>query len=266
MGIHPTAIIGKNAVLGDANEIGPYVIIEDGAKLGSNNKILSHAYICAGTEIGNQNEIHMGAVIGHVPQDLAYQGTPTGTKIGNQNVIREYVTIHRGTKEGTNTVLGNNNFLMANVHVAHNCQLGNQVVIVNGAGLAGYCVVEDQVFLSGMTVFHQFSMIGRLAMVSALSAINKDIPPFMMCGGRGAVVHGINVIGMKRAGINQDTREEINQAYKLLYRSELNTANALVEIERVCHSLEAKHLINFIKNSKRGIASGRERETDALKF
>lgn len=266
MAIHPTAIIGKNVVLGPDNDIGPYVIIEDGVKIGAGNKILPQTCICAGTEIGDQNEIHMGAIIGHKPQDLAYQNSPTGTKIGNQNVIREYVTIHRGTKEGTLTVIGNNNYLMANVHIAHNCQIGSRIIMVNGAGLAGYCEVEDEAFLSGMTVFHQFSKIGRLAMISALSAINKDIPPFMMCGGRGAVVNGINVVGMRRAGIKQETREEINQAYKLLYRSDLSVQNAVVEIERTCHSPEAKHLVEFIKNSKRGIASGRERETESLRF
>lgn len=267
MSIHPTAIIGKDVTIGKNTEIGPYVIIEDGVQIGSGNRILARTHICAGTTIGNDNEIHMGAIVGNSPQDIAYKGAPTQTKIGNGNIIREYVTIHRGTKEGTATVIGNGNFLMANVHVAHNCQIGNQVILVNGASLAGYCTVENQAFLSGMTVFHQFTNIGRLAMVSAFSAINKDIPPFMMCGGRGAVVHGPNVVGLRRAGITPEVRDEIKRAYKLLYRSKLNTSNALSEIEKCCSSPEVKHLVEFIRNSKRGIAGGdNSRESEVVRF
>ncbi|OGW80824.1 MAG: acyl-[acyl-carrier-protein]--UDP-N-acetylglucosamine O-acyltransferase [Omnitrophica bacterium RIFCSPLOWO2_12_FULL_44_17] len=268
MGIHTTAIIGKNSIIPADNDIGPYVIIEDGVQLGTGNKILSHAYIATGAKIGNNNQIHMGAVVGHAPQDLAYQGAPTGTRIGNHNVIREYVTIHRGTKEGTETVIGNHNYLMANVHIAHNCQIGNRVIIVNGAGLAGYCKVDDGAFLSGMTVFHQFTSIGSLAMVSALSGINKDIPPYMLCGGRPATVYGVNTVGMRRAGISAAAREEIKQAYKILYRSGMNFANALTEIERKFTSPEIKCLIEFVKNSKRGITSGSEieEEEESLRF
>lgn len=266
MNIHPTAIIGKNVELGAANEIGPYVIIEDGVKIGARNRIWTQAYVCSGTEIGDENEIHMGAVIGQAPQDLAYQGAKTGAKIGHRNIIREYVTIHRGTKEGTVTKVGNQNYLMVNVHVAHNCRIGNKVIMVNGAGLAGYCVIEDEAFLSGMTVFHQFTQIGRLAMVSALSAINLNIPPFMMCGGRGAIVHGVNVVGMRRAGISARARDEIKQAYKLLYRSGLSIPHALSEIEKNYSSPEIKHLVEFIRNSKRGIAGGHQRETESLRF
>ena len=267
MSIHPTAIIGKNVTIGKDTEIGPYAIIEDGVKIGSGNKILARAYICVGTTIGNDNEIHMGAVIGNSPQDIAYKGAPTETKIGNNNIIREYVTIHRGTKEETATVIGDGNFLMANAHVAHNCQIGNQTIFVNGATLGGYCRVEDQVFISGMTVVHQFTAIGRLTFVSGLSAVNKDVPPFMMCGGRGAVVHGPNVVGLRRAGIKPEARDEIKRAYKILYRSELNTANALAEIEKVCLSPEVKYLVEFIRNSKRGISGGENsRESEAVRF
>ncbi len=266
MKIHPSAIIGKSAAIGSDNEIGPNVTIEDGVVIGSNNKFWQGAYICRGTKIGDGNQIHMGAVIGHEPQDLAYQGASSGTKIGNRNVIREYVTIHRGTKENTDTVIGDENYLMVNVHIAHNCEVGNKVIMVNGVGLAGYCIVEDQAFLSGMTVYHQFSRIGRLAMVSALSAINRDIPPFMMCGGRGAIVHGINLVGIRRAGIPEKAREEIKEAYRILYRSEMNTTNALLEIEKMRSTPEVKHLVEFIKNSKRGIAGGRERESESLRF
>ncbi len=262
--IHPTAIVGKKSKLGNENKIGAHVIIEDGVTLGSGNKILANAYICSGTEIGDDNEIHMGAVIGHAPQDVAYKGARTFTKIGSGNIIREYVTIHRGTTEGTATVIGNKNFLMANAHVAHNCVIGNSVIMVNMASLTGHCIVEDQAFLSGMTGFHQFTRIGRLAMVSALSAFNKDIPPFMIAGGRPGVVQGINVVGMRRAGIPQEIRSEIKEAYRLLYRSGFNVEHALKEIEKNFKSKEIAHLIRFIRESKRGICTGQGETSETL--
>lgn len=262
--IHPQAVLGKNIKLGDHNLIGPGAIIEDGAQIGSHNQIMAHAFIAKGTTIGDNNAIHFGAIIGHAPQDLAYQNEETFTLIGNQNVIREYVTIHRGTKAGTSTTIGNNNFLMANVHVAHNCTLGNQIIMVNLASLTGHCHVHDQAFISGMTGFHQFSKIGRLAMVSALSAVNKDIPPFMICGGRPGIIQGINVVGMRRAGISQTVRTEIKEAYRLLYRSGLNVSQAVGEIEIRFSSPETKSLLHFIKESKRGICDGQGSAQETL--
>ena len=254
--IHPTAIIGKNVSIGEGSEIGPHVVIEDGARIGSGNKIWPGAYICSGTEIGNDNEIHMNTVIGHAPQDLAYKGTPTKTLVGHKNIIREFTTIHRGTKEGTATVLGNNNFLMAYTHVGHNCQIGNHVIMVNNATLGGYCIIEDSAFLSGMIVVHQFTTIGRLALVSGLSAVNRDVPPFTVCGGRASVVYGLNVIGLRRAGTSPQTRDEIKRAFKLLYRSDLNLTNAISEIEKIATTPEVKYFLEFIRNSKRGICKG----------
>ncbi|MBI3307037.1 MAG: acyl-ACP--UDP-N-acetylglucosamine O-acyltransferase, partial [Candidatus Omnitrophica bacterium] len=247
---------GKNVTLGDENVIGPYAILEDGVKLGSHNQIMAGTYLSTGTEIGDYNEIHMHAVIGHTPQDIAYKNEPSFTKIGNHNIIREFTTIHRGTKADTSTVIGDHNFIMAYCHVAHNCEIGNNVIMVNQASLTGYCIVEDHAFLSGMTGFHQFTRIGRLAIVSALSAANKDIPPFMMAGGRPAVAVGINVVGLRRAGISAEVREEIKHAYKLLYRSGLNTSQALEAMKRNLTSPEVKQLIYFIESSKRGIIDG----------
>jgi len=258
--IHPTAIVGKNVEMGVANKIGPHVIIEDHVKLGSHNTLHAGAYLCSGTEIGSHNEIHMHAVIGHAPQDLAYKNAPSFTRIGNSNQIREFVTIHRGTKPETATVIGDNNYLMAYCHIAHNCVVGNNVIMVNQASLTGYCEIEDGVLLSGMTGLHQFTRVGRLAILSALSAVNKDIPPFMMCGGRPAVVLGINVVGLRRAGIAPRTRDEIKQAYKLLYRSGLNVSQALEAIKKDLKSEEVKYLVRFIENSKRGICAGAKDE------
>lgn len=260
--IHPSAIIGKDVQIGVGNRIGPHVIIEDGVRIGSHNIILASAYISRGTEIGSHNEIHMGAVIGHAPQDLAYKGATTYTRIGDHNVIREYVTIHRGTKPGSATVIGNENYIMAYGHVAHNCELGNQIILVNQASLSGYCKVEDQAFLSGMTGFHQFTRIGRLAMVSALSALNRDIPPFITCGGRPALAIGINVVGLRRAGIGARARSEIKRAYKYLYRSRLTVPRALARIKAELSSPEIQHLIQFIESSERGIIAGGKEEKE----
>jgi len=259
--IHASAIIGKQVEIGMGNTIGPNVIIEDGVKIGSHNKIMAGAFLAKGTEIGNYNTIHMNAVIGHEPQDLAYQGAPTFTKIGSKNVIREFVTIHRGTKEGSSTVIGDENFLMAYCHIAHNCLLGNNIIMVNQASLTGHCVVENRAFLSGMTGFHQFTRIGTLAMVSALTAINKDIPPYVVCGGRPGVAQGINVVGMRRAGIGPQVRAEIKEAYKLLYRSGLNVSQAVERIKLSLKSPEVVHMVEFIEASKRGILDGSAVET-----
>ena len=259
--IHSTAIIGKDVTLGAGNTVGAHVIIEDGVRIGSRNKIMAGAYIARGTTLGNDNVIHMNAVIGHAPQDISYQGQETFTRIGNKNEIREFVTIHRGTKEGTATEIGDANFIMAYCHIAHNCRLGNKIIMVNQASLTGHCEVEDMAFLSGMTGFHQFTRIGTLAMVSALTAINKDIPPYVMCGGRPGVAQGINVVGMRRAGINSAVRAEIKEAFKLLYRSGLNVSQALEAIKGKLKSWEVAHMVEFIEASKRGILDSAAVET-----
>ena len=153
-------------------------------------------------------------------------------------------------------MLGDDNFLMANAHVAHNCQIGSKTILVNLASLTGYCVVEDGAFLSGMVGLHQFTRIGRLAMISALSAVNKDVPPFMLCGGRPAVIQGLNVVGLRRAGIAAPARDEIKRAYKLLYREGLNVPHAIEAIEDSYRAPEVKYLVAFVKNAKRGICAG----------
>lgn len=258
--IHPSAIIGKNVRIGEGTEIGPQVIIEDGVILGARNRLRAGVYIGTGTELGDDNDIHMHSIIGHIPQDFAFKNEPSFTRIGSRNQIREFVTIHRGTKPGTATVLGDDNFLMAYCHIAHNCHIGNRVIMVNQASLTGHCHVEDQAFLSGMTGLHQFTRVGRLSMLSALSAVNKDIPPFMTCGGRPAVVVGINVVGMRRSGFSPETRSEIKQAYKLLYRSGLNVTQAVALMKQKLKSPEADHLIKFIEASERGIMAGTSEE------
>jgi UDP-N-acetylglucosamine acyltransferase len=254
--IHPTAILGQHVRLGEGNTIGPGCVIEDGALLGSRNRLWMNVYMGPGTTIGDDNQLHMGAVIGHLPQDVAFAGGETFTRIGSRNTIREYVTIHRGTKEGTATVIGDDNFFMANAHIAHNCQIGSRVILVNLATLAGYCLVEDGAVLSGMVVVHQGTRLGRLAMVSGLSAVNKDVPPYMLCGGRPAVIQGLNVVGMRRAGLEPSVREDLKRAYRLLYREGLSVPHALEAIARECKSQEVTQLVEFVMASTRGICAG----------
>ena len=254
--IHSSAIVGKGVKLGEGNEIGPGCVIEDGVVLGSRNRLWMNAYLGPGTTLGDDNQIHMGAIIGHAPQDLAFKGGQTFTTIGSRNTIREYATIHRGTKDGTATVIGDDNFFMANAHVAHNCQVGSNVILANLATLAGYCVIEDEAFLSGMIVVHQFTRVGKLAIISGVSAVNKDVPPYMLCAGRPAVVQGLNVVGLRRAGFSPAVRQDIKHAYKLLYRSGLNVSHAIEAIEQECKSQELQHLIGFVKSSERGICAG----------
>ena len=164
--IHSTAIVGKRVQFGEGNEIGPGCVIEDGVILGSRNKLWMNVYVGPGTTIGDENQIHMGAVIGHLPQDHAFAGAPSFTTVGARNVIREYVTIHRGTTPDSSTVIGDDNFFMANAHVAHNCRVGQRTIFVNAATLAGHCEVDDGALLSGLVIIHQFVRIGRLAMIS----------------------------------------------------------------------------------------------------
>lgn len=262
--VHPTAIIDPSAKIGTGTSIGPYTIIEKDVVIGANNEVGPRVFIATGTTLGHGNKVHMGAVIGHEPQDLAFKGTVSFTQIGDRNTIREYATIHRGTKENSSTEIGSDNYFMAYSHIAHNCKVANRVILVNNASLTGYCEVGDGAFLSGFVGLHQFSKIGTLAIISALTAVNKDIPPYMMAGGRPAVVQGINVVGLRRAGFAPDIRMEIKEAYKLLYKSGLNITQALEKIKSSLKSPQVKVLVDFIESSDRGIAAGLGEETETL--
>ena len=254
MSVHKTAIVSNKADIDTTAEIGPYAIIEEGVRIGKNVKIFARAYICDGTEIGDGTEVHMGAVLGHTPQDLAFEGKKTYLKVGKGNIIREYVTVHRGTKEGSSTVIGDKNFLMALSHVGHNCTIGNNVIIANGALLAGYVNVEDQVFISGNVAIHQFCNIGKLAIAGGFTGVNKDIPPYMSVRGE-STVRSINLVGLRRAKFSNGVIGEIKKAFNLLYRSNLNTKQAVDEITKLKLGEEVAYLLEFIKKSKRGICS-----------
>ncbi|MGI8905141.1 MAG: acyl-ACP--UDP-N-acetylglucosamine O-acyltransferase [Candidatus Sumerlaeaceae bacterium] len=252
--IHPTAIIDRSAEIDSSAEIGPHVIIDGPVRIGARTRILANAHLSGRTIIGEDNEIHMGAIIGHAPQHLAYKGGDSGVRIGNHNVIREYVTIHRAYHPGQETVLGDNNFLMALSHVAHDATVQNNVIMANGSLLAGHTHVEDSANISGNVAVHQYVRIGRLAMIGGLSKVIKDVPPFMMVDGI-SLIHGLNTVGLRRAGYDLLTRKQIKEAYRILYRSGLNVPQAVERLETEYPGVApVQELVDFIRKSVRGIS------------
>lgn len=258
--IHPTAIVGKKAVLGEV-EVGPYAIIEDGVSIGDGTKVLAHAYIASGTSIGRDCEVHMGAVIGHAPQHLHFKGAKSFLKIGDRNIFREYASIHRGLEEGSATIIGDDNFFMGFSHVAHDCHIGNNIVLCNGALIAGHADIEDAAFISGNVTVHQFVKIGTLAMIGGLARVNKDVVPYTLIEGDSEAC-SLNVVGLKRSSIGEDAKAQIKKIYKLLYRSDLNVSQALSEISKLGKlTPEAAHMVGFVKLSERGICKHRKTKT-----
>ena len=253
---HKTAIISKKAKIADDVEIGPNVVIDDNVEIANGVKIYANAYITGWTTIGENCEVHMGAVIGHLPQDLGFdKSTRSFLEIGKGNIFREYATVHRSKIKDGATTIGNNNYFMGFSHVAHDCKVGNNVVICNNSLLAGHAEVEDRVFISAHSGVHQFARVGKLAMVSGISAVTMDLPPYMLMEGRNRVL-GYNVVGLRRAGYSNEAINKIRQAFKLLYRSGHSIPRALEEIEKLGNSPEIAHLVSFIRNSKRGICHG----------
>jgi UDP-N-acetylglucosamine acyltransferase len=250
---HPTAVIDPGAEISGDVEIGPYAVIEDNVKIGPRVKIWANAYICNFAEIGEDSEIHMGAVIGHLPQDLSFTKKRSKLIIGKRNIIREYVTIHRGSKEDSATVIGDDNFIMGFVHIGHNCKLGSNIVIANATALSGYVEVEDRVFMSGYSAIHQFIRIGAISMIGGMTRMTKDVPPYMLVKGESTVC-GINVIGLRRVGFSQEIRNKIKKAHKILYKSGYKLSQAIEEIEKADLGKEVEHLLDFIKkDSKKGL-------------
>ncbi|HUE41507.1 MAG TPA: acyl-ACP--UDP-N-acetylglucosamine O-acyltransferase [Chthoniobacterales bacterium] len=254
MNIHHTAIIDPKAKLGVCIEVGPYVVVNGGAEIGDHSTIDSHAVIQGDVRIGSHNVIGPGAIIGTPPQDLSYSTErKTGVQIGNENVIREHCTIHRGSAEGSATRIGHGNFLMAGAHVGHNCEIGNNVIIANNCLLGGHVSVGDGAFLGGGCVFHQNIRVGRLAITQGASAFSKDIPPFVIAAERNCVF-GLNVIGLRRAGFSAQDRDEIKTAFKLVYASGLNIAQAIEKAATMKLGSAASEFIDFVGAAKkRGI-------------
>ncbi|NMC32241.1 MAG: acyl-ACP--UDP-N-acetylglucosamine O-acyltransferase [Veillonellaceae bacterium] len=264
--IHETAVIYPGARLGRDVEVGPYSVIGENVFIGDGVKIGSHVVIEGWTTIGKDCQIHHGACIGNEPQDLKFKGEKTFVYIGDNTIIREFVTINRATGEGEETRIGSNCLLMGTVHIAHNCVVGNSVVISNHAGLAGHVTVEDRAIISGLSGVHQFVKIGRNAMVGGASKVVQDVPPFVIADGRPARVCGLNSVGIARAGLSDEVRRNLKRAYRILFRSGLKLSEAITTMEQELDSSEpVDHLLRFLRNVNRGICRSR-RDDDAAEL
>lgn len=262
--IHPTATVHPKAILGKNVEVGPYSIVGAEVKIGEGTKVDAHCVITGWTTIGKDNHIHHGVTIGAPPQDFKYKGEKGEIIIGDKNTIREFVTIHLPSGGGQ-TVIGNENFIMVHAHIPHNCRIGNQVVVGGYVGLAGCTEIEDQVTIGGLAGIHQFVRIGRLTMIGAQSKVIQDIPPFMLVEGNPAQVRGINSIGLQRRGIAAEAQSEIKKAFKLIFESGHNTAEAAKEIKKRLRPLpEIEQIIAFLEEeSHRGISKRAAIEEEA---
>jgi UDP-N-acetylglucosamine acyltransferase len=256
MVIDPSAHIAANVELAPDVEVGPGVTIDGPSRIGAGCRILAHAYIGPYTTLGEDNLIGFGAVIGYDPQDYAFKGEESYTIIGDHNLIREYVTIHRGTKPGSATRVGNHNFLMALSHMAHNSSLGNHVVVVNGALVGGYVEVADRAFISANCLLHQFIRVGTLVMMRGGARASRDLPPYCNIDDT-HTVKGLNLVGLRRAGFSREQIGPLRQAVRLLFGSRLNLKLALERVAaEVPSTPEVTHLLDFIRASKRGVAMG----------
>jgi len=254
--IHPTAIIDSKAEISEGVEIGPYSVIEKNVLIGEGTKIGPHVVIREGTYIGKQCQISQFASIGEAPQFLGYKGEKTFLQIGDHNIIREFVTLHRGTiKGGGKTAIGNENFLMAYSHVAHDCQIGNQVVMANGATLAGHILIEDCAIIGGLVAVHQFCRVGTYAIIGGLTGVLLDIPPYTKAQGDLARLFGLNTIGLKRANFSEETLKALKKAYRIIFRSSLTLEKAMKRVveDEISQTPEVQHFLQFIQCSKRGI-------------
>jgi len=257
MKIHPTAIIDKKAKLADDVEVGPYSIIGPQVEIQKSVSIGVHVVVEGNTTIGEKCRIFTGVVIGSIPQDLKYKGANSFLKIGKNNIIREYVTLNPGTNEGGVTSVGDGNLLMAYSHVAHDCKIGNNCVIANAGTLAGYVTIEDSVVVGGLAAIHQFVRVGKVSIIGGCSKVVQDIAPFSTCDGHPTRVYGLNLIGLKRSGVSKEAVFALKEAFKILFYSGLTFKNAADKVKQEVESFEeVSYLLDFIKNSKRGVCRG----------
>lgn len=255
MKIHPTALVAPDVKLAEGVEIGPYAVIGPDVHIGENTVIGPHVVIEGHTDIGARCRIFQFASIGVQPQDLKFRGEPTRVVIGNDNTIREFVTIHRATVSDIGvTIMGDHNLIMAYSHIAHNCKLGNHVIMVNAANLAGHIHVEDYAIIGGLTGVHQFTRIGAHCIIGGASAISKDVAPYLLVSGNRAKPHGLNLIGLKRRGFKEGTIRALKDAYRLIFRSSLLLRTAIEKVRNEVEDCpEVRHFVEFIEQSKRGI-------------
>lgn len=252
--IHPSAIIDPKAQLHASVRVGPYAVIDGDVVLGPDCVVGPHVYLTGSLVAGARNQFFAGAILGEAPQDLKYHGQPTRLRIGDENVFREHVTVHRSNSESEDTVIGSNNFFMANCHVGHNAQVGSHVILANGALLAGHVSVADRVFISGNCLVHQFVRIGTLAMMQGGSGISQDLPPFTVARGDNGIC-GLNVVGLRRSNFTPEQRRELKRLYLVLFRGGRKLREAIEEARDEFHSDAAVQLLDFVASSRRGICA-----------
>lgn len=257
--IHPTAVIDPQAEIDEEVQVGPFVVIDGPCRVGPGCVLKAGAHLMGPLTMGEGNVVHSYAVLGDTPQHLKYTGEPSSVEIGGHNVFREHVTVHRSAVRGGATRIGNRNYLMGSSHIAHDCALGNNCIFANASVLGGHCVVADNVVMSGHSAMHQFCRIGRLAMISGVSASTMDVPPFMIVQ-RINVICGVNVIGMRRAGVGALAIEAVRKAFHVLYLRNNVVSHSLALIDReLSHVPEVVEMVAFIRASKRGITLNTDR-------
>lgn len=253
--IHATAIISPQADVGHNVDIGPFAIVEGAVRIGADCLIRPHAVLCGPLTMGRGNQVFSGAILGERPQHLKYKDEPTRLEIGDDNVFRENVTVHRGTTQAWVTRIGHHNYLMAGSHIGHDSVVGNHCIFANGALVGGHCVIEDNVYLSGNSAVHQFIRIGRLCMLQGCSAATKDLPPFVINHGVNVTI-GVNVVGMRRAGLSHAQIDAVRKAYHILFRQGLILPAAIARLEQELAAIDVvQELVLFLKNCKNGIST-----------
>jgi UDP-N-acetylglucosamine acyltransferase len=262
--IHPTAVIHPDAKLHPTVRVGPYAVIDGGVELGAGCAVGPHVYLTGVTTIGANNRFHAGCVIGDAPQDLKYKDEPTRLRIGNNNVFREHATVHRSNKLAEDTVIGSNCLFMVDAHIAHNCIVGDYVIMVNGSMLGGHVTVGDRAIISGNSAVHQFVRIGTLALSQGGAVVTKDLPPFCVATGLNGLC-GLNIVGLRRAGVSAAERLELKQLYRVVLREGRAFRAALAEAQNRFQSAPARVFLEFAAATQRGLCAdvGRNPETDA---
>jgi UDP-N-acetylglucosamine acyltransferase len=253
--IHPTAVVEPGAELGPEVEVGPYAVIGSRVRIGARSRIAAHAVIVGNTVLGEDNQVFPFASLGAIPQDLKYRGEDSRLEIGNRNRIREFVTVHLGTEGGGMvTRIGDENLLMNYTHIAHDCILGNRIIVANGVQLAGHVVVEDYAVIGALSGIHQFVRVGESAIVGAGSMVSQDVPPFCNATGDRATLHGLNLVGLKRRNFPPETVQRLKRAYRILFRSGLTVQEAARQVRaELAEVPEVEQLVRFVESSARGV-------------
>lgn len=261
--IHATAVVHPRAQLDSTVEVGPYAVIDASVTIGPQCTVGPHVYLTGLTTIGAHNNFHAGCVLGDAPQDLKYKRAPTRLRIGDHNVFREHATVHRSNSIDEDTLIGSHNFLMTHCHVAHNCRVGDHIVVASGALLAGHVIVQDRAFISGNCVVHQFCRIGALSFMQGSAAISKDLPPFTVARAGANTLCGLNSVGLRRAGFTSKERIELKRLYRALFMSGQNLGEALDEAQATFTGARARFMLEFVAQSKRGVCTAKREADDA---